>query len=227
MHFAEPEPDFESMLNLSPQDSPVDLPMDEGPSPVSNLSNPDSYQSLGWSPQPAPNPTVQSLLQPPIFDTALASRPPDGPPRPKITRLVPMEGPTHGGIEVTVLGENFYPGMVCAFGAFQALTVQTYGPTTIVCVLPPSPNPGPVPVHVLDPNGQPQPWNQPPICFTYQDATDRKLYVLLPVDRSTKLTMLNAQDGNGTYSCRAESHWQSCRCSGDCSTNHVRTWRRT
>ncbi|KAJ9094687.1 hypothetical protein QFC21_005844 [Naganishia friedmannii] len=175
MHFTEPEPDFESMLNLSPQDSPVDLPMDDGTSPVSNLSNPDSYQSLGWSPQPVPNPTAQSLLQPPQFDTAASSRPPNGPPRPKITRLVPMEGPTHGGIEVTVLGENFYPGMVCAFGAFNALTVQTYGPTTIVCVLPPSPNPGAVPVHVLEPNGQPQPWDQPPICFTYQDATDRKL----------------------------------------------------
>lgn len=144
------------MLNLSPPDSPVDLPMD-GPSPTSNASNADSYQNLGWSPQPpAPVPEISQ-----------------GPPRPKITRLVPMEGPTHGGIEVTVLGENFYPGMVCAFGSFHALTVQTYGPTTIVCVLPPSPTPGQVPVHVVEANGGPS--GQSPIYFTYQDATDRKL----------------------------------------------------
>jgi hypothetical protein len=138
------------MLNLSPQDSPVDLPMD-GTSPT---SNPGDYQRLGWSPQPPANPV----------------REPVGP---KITRLVPMEGPTHGGIEVTILGENFYPGMVCAFGAFQALTVQTYGPTTIVCVLPPSPTAGQVPVHVVDPSGQVVPGQ--PIYFTYQDATDQKL----------------------------------------------------
>jgi hypothetical protein len=86
-----------------------------------------------------------------------------------------MEGPTHGGIEVTILGENFYPGMVCAFGSFHALTVQTYGPTTIVCVLPPSPNPGQVPVHVIDANGQPPSTAAQPIYFTYQDATDQKL----------------------------------------------------
>jgi hypothetical protein len=70
--------------------------------------------------------------------------------------------------------------MVCMFGAFPAVTVQSYGPTTLVCLLPPNPNPGPVQVQVIGDNGQPVQLlqGQQPAIFTYNDTTDRKLQVV-------------------------------------------------
>lgn len=165
--YPDPEPDYESMLNFSPQASPSTLPMD-GLGPHS-----DSIQRSAsvWSPLPSASPQAAPIAQPsPIPSISAASRP-------AIQRLVPAEGPTHGGVEVTVLGENFYPGMVCSFGAFPAVSVQSYGPTVLVCLLPPNPSPGPVQVQVIGENGLPLPLlpGQQPAMFTYHDTTDRRL----------------------------------------------------
>lgn len=164
----EPEPDFESMLNFSPQSSPSTLPQDFA-SPISDLQD---ASTSGWSPLAPHQLSSTHFAQQPL--PVIPSRP-----RPAINRLVPAEGPTHGGIEVTILGENFHPGMVCMFGAFPAVTVQSYGPTTLVCLLPPNPNPGPVQVQVIGEEGQPVQLlqGQQPAIFTYNDTTDRKLYV--------------------------------------------------
>jgi hypothetical protein len=163
----DPEPDFESMLNFSPQSSPSPLPQ-EYASPLSDLH--DTSTSSGWSPAAPLEPPSSRFSQHHLPAVSVN-------PRPCINRLVPAEGPTHGGIEVTILGENFHPGMVCLFGNFPAVTVQSYGPTTLVCLLPASPSPGPVQVQVIGEDGQPiplQPGQQPAI-FTYNDTTDRKL----------------------------------------------------
>lgn len=156
------------MLNFSPQSSPSTLPQDFA-SPTSDLhdaSNP------GWSPIAPHQPSSTHFAPQPL--PAVPAQP-----RPAINRLVPAEGPTHGGVEVTILGEHFHPGMVCMFGAFPAVTVQSYGPTTLVCLLPPNPNPGPVQVQVVGDNGQPVQLlqGQQPAIFTYNDTTDRKLQV--------------------------------------------------
>jgi hypothetical protein len=50
----------------------------------------------------------------------------------------------HGGIEVTILGANFLPTHECVFGDSVATSTQMWSENTIVCILPPSPSPGPV-----------------------------------------------------------------------------------
>lgn len=157
------------MLNFSPQSSPSTLPQDFA-SPTSDLHD---ASNSGWSPIVPHQPSSTQFVPQPL--PAVPTQP-----RPAINRLVPAEGPTHGGVEVTILGEHFHPGMVCMFGAFPAVTVQSYGPTTLVCLLPPNPNPGPVQVQVIGDNGQPVQLlqGQQPAIFTYNDTTDRKLQVV-------------------------------------------------
>ncbi|KAG8935102.1 SPT3 Dosage dependent suppressor of Ty-induced promoter mutations-like protein [Tulasnella sp. 418] len=67
-----------------------------------------------------------------------------GPPLPVIHRLIPCSGPMHGGIEVTILGANFMPQHECVFGDVVATSTQLWSDNTLVCILPPSPCPGPV-----------------------------------------------------------------------------------
>ncbi|KAI6131684.1 hypothetical protein EDD16DRAFT_1537987 [Pisolithus croceorrhizus] len=99
-------------------------------------------------------------------------------PVPKIHRLIPSSGPTHGGIEVTVLGENFHPAVQlnCIFGDALASSTQRWSDNTLLCVLPPRATPGVVAV-----------WFEgiektrevsPPPLFTYTDESDRTLMEL-------------------------------------------------
>ena len=98
-------------------------------------------------------------------------------PMPKISRLIPAEGPLHGGIEVIILGENFSPGLEVMFGEAPAVSTQAWGANTIMCVLPPSPSPGPVVVgfknlqmHMAGGAGLQ--------LFTYLDTSDKALMEL-------------------------------------------------
>lgn len=102
-------------------------------------------------------------------------------PVPCITKLVPVEGPTTGGIEITVLGENFREGIQCVFGDTPSTATRVWAPTTLVCVLPPSFRPGPIIVRLRDPATASfiePPGNHPLQLFTYVDSTDRALMEL-------------------------------------------------
>ncbi|CAO3578382.1 unnamed protein product [Absidia cylindrospora] len=94
---------------------------------------------------------------------------------PQLERLVPAQGPTYGGVEVTVLGSGFYRGLTCLFGEHAASTVY-WNPNTLVCVLPPAATPGPVVVsfkeHPIVLEGQDV------ALFTYYDASDQALLEL-------------------------------------------------
>ncbi|KAI8099397.1 uncharacterized protein BX664DRAFT_255451, partial [Halteromyces radiatus] len=94
---------------------------------------------------------------------------------PQLERLVPSQGPTYGGVEVTVLGSGFYRGLTCLFGEHAASTVY-WNPNTLVCVLPPAATPGPVVVsfkeHPIVLEGQDV------ALFTYYDASDQALLEL-------------------------------------------------
>lgn len=109
---------------------------------------------------------------------------------PTIHRLIPNMGPTHGGIEVTVLGANFHPTIQlnCIFGDVVASSTQRWSDNTLVCVLPPRASPGIVAVwfegfHKTDDQN-----NSPPSLFTYSDESDRALYVSELT--STSLTLI-------------------------------------
>ncbi|KDR75153.1 hypothetical protein GALMADRAFT_249088 [Galerina marginata CBS 339.88] len=99
---------------------------------------------------------------------------------PTIHRLIPNTGPTHGGIEVTVLGANFHPTVQlnCVFGDVAASSTQRWSDNTLVCVLPPRSMPGVVAVWF---EGFPKVDEQnhtPPSLFTYSDESDRALMEL-------------------------------------------------
>lgn len=102
-------------------------------------------------------------------------------PAPRITKLVPVEGPTTGGVEITILGANFREGIQCVFGDTPSTTTRVWSPTTLVCILPPSFRPGPVIVRIQDPATSSfieLQSGHPIQIFTYIDATDRALMEL-------------------------------------------------
>ncbi|PKI85025.1 hypothetical protein MVES1_001424 [Malassezia vespertilionis] len=98
---------------------------------------------------------------------------------PKITKLIPAEGPTTGGIEITILGENFADEFECYFGDMPCSFTRIWAESTLVCLLPPSAVPGPVTVTLR--KGQVSTENvpgQPLQLFTYVDPTERALMEL-------------------------------------------------
>ncbi|WLF79606.1 SPT3 Dosage dependent suppressor of Ty-induced promoter mutations-like protein [Lodderomyces elongisporus] len=97
---------------------------------------------------------------------------------PSIQRIIPAHGPVRGGIEITLLGFNFRPGLSVKFGAHRALATHCWSETTIVTYLPPAQQPGQVLVTFESdeiPILQPQQQSQ---IFTYTDDTDRQLIEL-------------------------------------------------
>ncbi|KAM3589724.1 SPT3 Dosage dependent suppressor of Ty-induced promoter mutations-like protein [Umbelopsis sp. WA50703] len=95
---------------------------------------------------------------------------------PRLHRLIPNEGPTYGGIEVTVLGSGFHDGLTCMFGDSPAIPTHCWSPNTLVCILPPSTTSGTVVVsfkeHPLVVEGQDV------VLFTYFNESDRALMEL-------------------------------------------------
>jgi hypothetical protein len=129
-------------------------------------------------------------------------------PQPVISRLVPAEGPTHGGVEVIILGDNFHQGLEVTFGESVATGTQVWGTNTVVCLLPPSPTPGPVIVSFKGTNlsiagGGIQ-------LFTYLDTSDKALMELALQVVGMKMTgriddarnvarrIIGTQDSNGS-----------------------------
>ncbi|KAG7666239.1 SPT23 [[Candida] subhashii] len=99
---------------------------------------------------------------------------------PSIQRIIPAQGPIRGGIEVTLLGFNFRPGLRVKFGANLALATHCWSETTIVTYLPPAAGPGQVLVSFdsgSDANAGVVGGSGSSI-FTYTDDTDRQLIEL-------------------------------------------------
>ena len=94
---------------------------------------------------------------------------------PTIHRLIPNMGPTHGGIEVTVLGANFHATteLNCMFGGVSASSTQRWSDNTLVCILPPRSSPGVVTVWID--KYQEEQASAVTCLFTYSDESDRTL----------------------------------------------------
>lgn len=95
---------------------------------------------------------------------------------PTIQKIIPSKGPIRGGIEVTLLGFNFRPGLIVKFGSKNALATHCWSDSTIVTYLPPASQPGQVLVSFENleeglTGGQ-------QLIFTYTDDTDRQLIEL-------------------------------------------------
>jgi hypothetical protein len=131
----------------------------------SSLSTAMSDSSVGTT-VPGPTSTTASLDIPTIDSVIL---------NPRLEHMVPSQGPTYGGIEVSILGSGFYEGLTCMFGEHAATTVY-WNETTMVSILPPASHTGPVVVSfkeyplVLE--------GQNVAFFTYYDASDQALMQL-------------------------------------------------
>lgn len=84
------------------------------------LSRQHSYSASASASHYDPTPVASA---PAIASSwGLVNRSQSAPPPPKISRLIPGEGPIHGGIEVTVLGENFVRGESFFRNALEIIT---------------------------------------------------------------------------------------------------------
>ncbi|KAI5927986.1 hypothetical protein F4810DRAFT_698744 [Camillea tinctor] len=115
-----------------------------------------------------------------IYNTPIGMASARIPTPPMIYKIIPGEGPKSGGVEVTILGSGFTNGgLEVMFGEHRAATTTFWGETSLVCLLPPSPTAGVVPVsikhpgvaaqHAFSSNQQPQP------LFRYVDDDEHRL----------------------------------------------------
>lgn len=95
---------------------------------------------------------------------------------PTMKRLIPSEAPMSGGIEITILGTDFRPGMTVMFGDAPATNVQYWSPNTLICTLPAANQPGAVVVTFKE--SPPTTTKNDVMVFTYLVETDRALMEL-------------------------------------------------
>ncbi|KAF9331124.1 SPT3 Dosage dependent suppressor of Ty-induced promoter mutations-like protein [Linnemannia elongata] len=123
---------------------------------------------------PSPLPSILGLT------SSLAMVPP-GFIVPRMSRLIPNQGPCFGGIEITVLGANFYAGLTAMFDSTPALPTQFWSPNTLICILPPRIQPGTTVVtfkeHPSITLPQAGDMNEM-MLFTYVDESDKALMEL-------------------------------------------------
>jgi hypothetical protein len=160
---------------------PMNLSSGVQSAPVSNAASPEDL-TAPFQPWPLDLPglaTITQIESPRPVNPSISHF--QQPFQPIITKMVPTEGPTAGGIEVTILGQGFYQGISAQFGESTAIPTECYSPTTLVCLLPPSATPGPVFVTLKDQFGRPTTENvriDQQQLFTYINATDRALMEL-------------------------------------------------
>lgn len=131
-----------------------------------------SMNSLGsaFPPQTYPPPITKQRLQQQLLQLAQPSQ------LPTIQKVIPAQGPIRGGIEVTLLGFNFRPGLIVKFGSKNALATHCWSESTIVTYLPPAAQPGQVLVSFE--NLEESSIGGQQLIFTYTDDTDRQLIEL-------------------------------------------------
>lgn len=131
------------------------------------------------SAHPSRPPSPSQQLRPEAQSLNLSQHPQDIISRPvqlnpTILRVIPHEGSKCGGAEITVLGRDFVnDGLEVYFGSQKATTTTFWGPSSLVCMLPPSPVSGSVPVTIKQ-SGRRQAVQQS-VLFTYKDDDEDQL----------------------------------------------------
>ncbi|CAE7073209.1 unnamed protein product [Rhizoctonia solani] len=159
--------DWEAMLQELANQPPVAKPPGQGAMYVEH----PPWGASNWEP-PAPT----SVPWPP---ESIDLAPPETAPIPRVSRVVPNSGPIQGGIEVTLLGENFTRAYECKFGDYVATETALWGGNTLVCLLPPAAQAGVVSVRIKGYESVPLRPGEREVMFTYKDDTlDRNLMEL-------------------------------------------------
>ncbi|KAI1262382.1 hypothetical protein F5Y18DRAFT_157976 [Xylariaceae sp. FL1019] len=137
-----------------------------------NMDLADNHMFQGpVSAQPSrgPSPTAFSQRSADMLPTLTAGSP-------TILRIIPNEGPKSGGVEITILGRNFTnDGLQVYFGGSKATTTTYWGESSLVCLLPPSANPGTVQVTIRHPTKRHSMPHGPPATFKYSDDDESEL----------------------------------------------------
>lgn len=97
---------------------------------------------------------------------------------PDILKVLPTEGSTSGGIEISIFGSGFRQGQEVYFGDSRATTTTYWADSALTCLLPPYHQAGPVPVSVRGPNGQMLSLPRPSAQFLYKDESQDQLSAL-------------------------------------------------
>lgn len=92
-----------------------------------------------------------------------------------ILKVLPNEGPTSGGIEVSILGSGFRQGQEVYFGDTKATTTTYWADSAITCILPPYHTTGSVPVSVRSSQGLMQSAPRQTAQFMYKDENQDQL----------------------------------------------------
>ncbi|KAL8808285.1 MAG: hypothetical protein Q9200_004323, partial [Gallowayella weberi] len=163
-HASESSPQQSTPTSASDSDPIPDLDMDIIPSNRNGTQSPQPVQPLAQTDMRSHAQALHhSLLGLPGAMTPASELP-------MVYRTIPTEGPISGGLEVTILGEGLYHGLdVCFAGALATRTV-VLNSQTIVCCIPPSFQPGLVPVTL---RGHHQ--ADAPVLFRYVDTDERDL----------------------------------------------------
>jgi hypothetical protein len=104
----------------------------------------------------------------------------DTQPVPNIYKVRPDRGPVTGNVEVVILGKNFHRNLEVRFGDNIATTTTFWNSDTLVCLLPPTMQAGPVAVTFFSTTqrGYSPPSVSSPPMFTYVDDTRQQLFEL-------------------------------------------------
>eukprot|EP00126_Sphaerothecum_destruens_P002784 Sdes_comp16212_c0_seq1m5479 len=110
-----------------------------------------------------------------IFDCfSPNTNPTSSPLTPSVFKVIPSEGPIHGGMECTVLGSSFVSGMTVIFGENEAYPTHCWGSNTLICVVPPAIVAGNVRISIRNYF----PSESSNVMFTYKDHTDQAVMEL-------------------------------------------------
>lgn len=139
-------------------------------------SHPSRVPSPNGLRQTPPTLQEQRNLFEALAGNVLAPTISNAPPRPApvIHKIIPAVGPKSGGIEVTILGQSFRSGMEVMFGSHRATTTTYWGESSLVCLLPPAVEAGPVMV-TLEPQNELPPMQASARFFTYQNDDEQQL----------------------------------------------------
>ncbi|EPY51434.1 IPT/TIG ankyrin repeat protein [Schizosaccharomyces cryophilus OY26] len=120
-----------------------------------------------------------------VISSASATPSPPQSREPLISRVIPNRGSIMGGYEVTILGANFFNGLVCLFGETPAAVTFSWSDSTIIATCPPATMAETVPVKFVN---YPMDSGSSTVTFTYEDNLDNELFKLTVQVLGLKLT---------------------------------------
>jgi len=117
----------------------------------------------------------------PLRPSQFQNQPTSAPPQPVepershpiINKVIPADGPTSGGIEVSIYGQGFTPGMDVVFGDRIATATTYWGEKALCCVLPPG-QVGAVPVTIAPTHGRQYQNSAPAQAFRYNNENSER-----------------------------------------------------